>query len=214
MRMTCRATLVALLLLEAAVTPAGAQRRRSTMGNGVISPAVVATWWTHAIDADSWQLDLLVLWRGTPGWFLRDDDGNSGFESFGGEVRTTRIRYGDVEAELRFDPRARSVTFRGHEIQLGDTNVILLDFIDSAEGPRVVGNHRVEPIMSIGHPRPELLLRQSEALLDYLRCDVPLADPKRQEHMALLCAMILGNCEIGLADPSLQKMLEAGCVPR
>lgn len=52
-----------------------AQARGAVRGGGgmstsrVVSPVVVASWMSHENDADGSATSLLVLWRGTPGWF-------------------------------------------------------------------------------------------------------------------------------------------------
>ncbi len=45
---------------------------QSTAGsNRVLSPTTVAYWQQHDDGDGSSSLDVLVLWRGNPGWFLR-----------------------------------------------------------------------------------------------------------------------------------------------
>ena len=202
-------------LLLAALASAGAQSGRGFGGgvDRVLSPAVVATWISHQ-ETGTVQLDLLVLWRGSPGWFMENGRGGGG--SAGGSssrdgttVLSTRIRYGRIDLELRFDPVSRMAQVGEHQVPLGDANVILLDAVDTL--PQVVGTRRVEPSIPESGRRIELVLRRSSELLEYLRCDVRLLDPKAQEQMEFLCAQVLGRCDVRLANPTLQAMLDASC---
>jgi hypothetical protein len=211
---------IAGLLLRTALTSADAQSVRGTTSgvDRVLSPTVVATWISHQDESGTSQLDLLVLWRGAPGWFMQGEGGGAGggvgsLGANGASVFTSRIRYGYVDVALVFDSLARNVQVNGREIALGDANVILLDGVDAALGPQVFGTHRVEPTIPEGERRIEMVLRRSTELLDYLRCDVRLPDPNAQEQMEFLCAQVLGKCEVRLTNAVLQRMLEASCLP-
>ena len=204
------------LLLLAALTSAGAQPTRSVGGgvDRVLSPAVVATWIFHRDETGAAQMDLLVLWRGSPGWFMRGDRGGGGgggsTRPDGTTVLTTRIRYGAVDLELRFDPASRTAHLGERQIALGEANVILIDAVDGQ--PQVMGTRRVEPTIPQNGLRIELVLRRSNELLEYLRCDARLTDQKAQEQMELLCAQVFGRCDARLANPTLQTMLDLSCL--
>ena len=216
MKRISRSALCGFLLL-AALASADAQSNVG-LGGGVVrvlSPAVVATWTFHQDETGAAQLDLLVLWRGSPGWFTRGGGGGGG----GGSgsrgrddrvVLTMQIRYGDVDLELVFDPVARMAQLDERQIPLGDANVILIDAVDTL--PQVVGTTRVESTIPESGRRIEMVLRRSNELLEYLRCDVRLSDPNAQEQMEFLCAQILGRCDARLANPTLQAMLDASCL--
>jgi hypothetical protein len=84
------------------------------------------------------------------------------------------------------------------EISLKDTNVVLVDFVDSANGPTVVGERWVEP----GPPAPPVvpgaaadpiagIISRTPELFEYLRCGVRLPDiaaPGMNQMLAFLCA--------------------------
>jgi len=59
-----------------------AQARGSTRGGGgsstsrIASPSVVASWMSHENYADGKITTLLVLWRGSVGWFLKGGSGH------------------------------------------------------------------------------------------------------------------------------------------
>ncbi len=205
----------AVALLLVIQSPKSAQSNGG-LGGGVVrvlSPTVVATWIFHQDETGAAQLDLLVLWRGSPGWFTRGG-GGGGSGSRGRDdtvVLTMRIQYGDVDLELVFDPVARMAQLDERQIPLGDANVILIDAVDTL--PQVVGTTRVESTIPESGRRIEMVLRRSNELLEYLRCDVRLSDPNAQEQMEFLCAQILGRCDARLANPTLQAMLDASCLP-
>jgi len=81
------------LMLTAALVVAGpfSNQGRAATGSwssptSIISPEVMATWFTTRAANGVEQLELLVLWRGMPGWFL--DPGGSG-GSGGAQLPTT-----------------------------------------------------------------------------------------------------------------------------
>src|SRR6185369_11217154 len=49
-----------------------------TSTSRVASPTVVASWMSHENYVDGKATTLLVLWRGTPGWFTKGGGGSSG----------------------------------------------------------------------------------------------------------------------------------------
>ncbi len=149
-------------------------------------------------------LELLVLWRGTPGWFLRPASGG-GSVSFENTVEyprpgrdasrpeqargalagrrrgsTVTIRQGSVLLELRFDPESAIVYVQEHLVRLNEDNVVLVDDVDGPDGPQVAGTLRIDPGFTVGRSDEppfdgfEVLLQRSEELLGFLRCDVPL----------------------------------------
>jgi hypothetical protein len=71
MRKTRRVALVviALAVSFAHIGRVSAQRPESTScGSNIVSGTVVATFCSHVSGTDQ-LLDLLILWRGAPGWF-------------------------------------------------------------------------------------------------------------------------------------------------
>src|SRR5918993_4787808 len=66
-----------------------------------ISPVAVMTWVTRYGSDGVHTLDLLVVWRGNPGWFVRGSQRASSGGGSGDTFRQT-FRYGDLELELAF----------------------------------------------------------------------------------------------------------------
>jgi hypothetical protein len=175
-----QATIAALLLVSTWwLTDGQARPNGGISGSGSLSPSVVATYEGRGnLPAGPVLLDLLVLWRGTPGWF---DENNSA--GVGGPDGVHRLAFGSRAVQLRFDSGARAVHVAGQVVALADDNVLLLDEVDSNQGIRVVGTLRVEPRLAAGAPTGsdedplDALVRQSPQLFDYLRCDPSLSEP-------------------------------------
>jgi hypothetical protein len=121
-------------------------------GSGVVSPVVVAGWFTSQDGAGAARMDLLVLWRGSLGWALREQ--SSGSSSGGGMGRSRRgmtVHQGGRSLYAAFDAagsRARTAQIEDETIPLGDHNVVLVDNVDSATGPHVVKTIRVDAELS------------------------------------------------------------------
>jgi hypothetical protein len=175
-------------------------RAGKTSGSGPVSPSVIATEMC-AIDAEGHgTLELLVLWRGSPGWFKRGGDG--GGSGGGGstlpagraEVRTEWLSQGGVSLSVRFEPASRKVWIGNQEIDLNDANVVLVDDVDAEAGLRVAGVLRIDPAFE-PQPAPvpvQRFIRRSPELVDYLRCDVrpPDLQPYENQVFDMWCAAV------------------------
>jgi hypothetical protein len=158
----------------------------------VLSPAVVGGWFTHSDAPGSSTLDLLVLWRGSPGWFLRDGPrGSSGGGSSTGRSSLT-VKYGGFFLQVLFDGRARLAEIDGRSVPLNDDNVVLVDDVDSVGGSKVVKTLRVDPALT-DPARAEIVIRRSPELVAYLRCDLKLPDARQQAMMDVICAQVIGK---------------------
>jgi hypothetical protein len=150
----------------------------STNGGGSLSPSVVATWeMASGPDVGSSSLELLVLWRGKPGWF---DESRDRIE-VGGSAHVHRIVSRASDLELRFDPSGRTVSMNGQLITLRGANVLLLDDVDKPGGIRVAGTERGDGPPSRSGPSLDPLtaiMRSSPTLFDFLRCDNAFLDPR------------------------------------
>ena len=118
-------------------------------------------------------LELLVLWRGTPGWFLWPVPDSGASVSFADEVvyprpgrdlsrgqgrgapsgrrlgSTVTIRQGSVVLALRWDPERTTLYVQEHPVRLNGDNVVLVDDVDGPDGPRVAGTVRIDPGFSV-----------------------------------------------------------------
>ncbi len=177
-------------------------------GSRPVSPAVVATLLTNHSQAGDGELEVLVLWRGSPGWFLGGGrDGHSGSRTGsrgGGETLEHYFFYGDLRLKLQFNRRTRTARVQDIEVSLQDANVILVDQVDSSETPTVVGTRWIDP--QVGDPpvRDEQVLGRSSELIDFLRCDASLPDglvrPLVQEMLQMTCRALLKRQRDGLEE--------------
>jgi hypothetical protein len=162
-------------------------------GNGILSAAVAGGWLTHVDGNGAGVLDLLVLWRGSPGWPLGQSSGGG---SSGGAPFSTRrgmtVRYGGRSFYAAFDTSPRSYQIENEIKPLGDANVVFVDDVDSAGGLRVVKTLRVDPSIP-DRTRIDLVIARSPELIAYLRCDTKLPDAQQQMMMDMLCARYRGK---------------------
>ena len=178
----------------------GASAISSTSASLPLSPSVVATTMTAVDSEGKGTLELLVLWRGRPGWFRSESGGSasgasgsgSGRGGSGGpDVRSAWLSEGGVSLSVRYEPSSRKVWIHDQEIDLNESNVVLVDDVDQSGGPRVVGALRVDPsyrARRLLQPQdvnadapfdpspvgvvPQIFVRRSPELIEYLRCSV------------------------------------------
>ena len=122
----------------------------SNSGTAPVSPSVMATQMASVDAAGRGTLQLLVLWRGSPGWFIKGGGASQWrrrIQADPGRARSYShwISQGGVNLSLRFDPAARKVWIQDTEIALDDANVMLVDGVDSPAGPQVVRTLRIDP---------------------------------------------------------------------
>ena len=143
------------------------------------------------VDASTSALDLLILWRGTPGWFFRADGisgSGSGQEGFGSSTGTQTVQAGDRTLTWKFDLTAKKVTILDQAFSRAEVNVILIDGGDSAQGSRFVRALQIDPTYSAEPLHFELAVRRSPELPQFLQCDTQLGDQREQAIADLVCA--------------------------
>jgi hypothetical protein len=170
----------------------------TSAGGSQLSSSVNATWTAHGPPPNGpWTLELLVLWRGSPGWWETPGirSGMSGGSAVGGQSRlvTQSVSIGGRTLELQFDPQTREARLETQVFELGGSNVLLVDDVDSVTGPRIVGSVRVESLFEQSGNGVDAIVRQSPELVAFLRCDAAMADPNMQELTARRCAQIRDN---------------------
>jgi hypothetical protein len=201
------ASAVALAALGASAVDLFAQARGFVSGGGgsstsrVASPTVVASWVSHMNYADGSATTLLVLWRGTPGWFSKGgrgggSGGGGGSSSGAGQRGSYAYQYvsqGGLTFMMEFDYDNGIVKILNQEISLKETNVVLVDFVDSTNGPTIVGYRWVAPTPpdapSAVDPIAAIVKRTTE-LFEYLRCDLNLSDPVWNAMMPIVCGQM------------------------
>jgi hypothetical protein len=178
---------------------------RTSSTSRIASPAVVASWRARDSYADGSTTTLLVLWRGTSGWFAAGGRGGSSGSSGGGggfglSHADEYLTYGGRTFTMQFDDDKKIVRLLNQEISLKDTNVVLVDFVDSTGGPAIVGYRWVEPapppppIVAGGAADPIAgVIMRSPELYEYLRCDLKMADPLMNAMMPMMCGLMRGE---------------------
>ncbi len=186
----CAAAVLLFATLGASAEEPQPEHVQASMGNGVLSPTVVASWTVRKEGNASWQLQFLVLWRGSPGWFSREDsNSSSGSSSMGGdEVTVEKLSYGGIDLTLEFDGNKRIARVQDQEVPLGSDNVILVDDVDGAAGPRVQNSLAVDGQLSDETSAVETIIRRNPELYAFLRCDAPLPDAATQSMIDAVCA--------------------------
>ena len=173
----------------------------STGGTRPVSPSVLATDMCVVDAAGRGTLELLVLWRGSPGWFRKGTGGASGSGGGGSMgagpspmIRSEWVLQGGVNLAVRFDPAARKVWIQDKEIALDEANVVLVDGVDSPAGPQVVRTLRIDPeYRTPTRPLPvQTFIRRSPELVEFLQCDisVPGLQPYEQQVFDMWCAWV------------------------
>lgn len=188
----------------------------SNGGTAPVSPSVMATKMGVVDAAGRGTLQLLILWRGSPGWFQKGTGGGSGGGgTMGGGpspmIRSEWISQGGINLTVRFDPGARTAWIQDREIALGDANVVLVDGVDSPAGPQVVRTLRIDPEYETtmapapyggpmgrgpqmrAQPVPvQTFIRRSPELVEFLQCDasVPGLQPYERQIFDLWCAWV------------------------
>jgi hypothetical protein len=149
-------------------------------GCSALSPSVVATYEGRGQMPDGPMLvDLVVLWRGSPGWYDESTDS----AEVGGSSGAHRIRSRTGLVEIRFDSSTRVVQVHGNAVPLQNNNVLLLDDVDGSGGVKIAGMLRVDPPVrptSKGGQNVDVIdavVQQSSELFEYLRCDARFARP-------------------------------------
>jgi hypothetical protein len=163
------------------------------MTSAMVSGAVVATWGADSAPNGA-RLTFLVLVRGTPGWVFRGGSfvskGSARGQTMqhGPLVVDQEVAIGPVRYTVTLDPRVQTISIGSQAVSLREANVVLVDGIDSQDGPHIVHAMRVDPAM------PTLMavstiIRGSAELRYFLRCDLQLEDPAQQRVADALCGM-------------------------
>jgi len=147
----------------------------STMsGEHPASAVALATWVVRAESDGAHRLKLLVLWRGQPGWWRGPGSGSGG--GSGSTIRWTG-QHGGVEVRLELDRATRVAQIQGEQVELGDSNVVLVDDVDALEKVTIAALSRVpREVAPSGAGRPDIdsLILSSPEIMSFLRCEVPL----------------------------------------
>jgi hypothetical protein len=119
------------------------------------------------------DVELLVLWRGTPMWFARSTRQAASYSGgVDGRPLTATLEYGGIQLEAMFDAGSRKAQIQGKSVPMPPgSNVILVDEIDSAGGPVISGVIALNPRREPGDNSLAKLFERSPEIVSFLRCD-------------------------------------------
>jgi hypothetical protein len=159
------------------------------------SPTTAAIFSTHADGRGVEMLDVLTLWRGRQAWFM---NGGFGTADAAGSAPNAVIQlnqwasFGQATFVATFDLNAGTGTVAGQGVSLRNANVVLIDGIGEPSGPTVVGTRLVGPRLPSSKDAVSELIRNTPALMEYLRCGVPFRFPDKDVQ-----SLINGLCVAG-----------------
>ena len=121
------------------------------------------------------RLVVLVLWRGSPGWFGRGGSASSQGGSGGSQTWAQLTRGGDVTLSLDIDHTTGVARLMNQQVHVRDGNVFLIDRADTkAPTIRMV---RVDPMVPDTPDAAFVVMKREPALIEFLQCDLLRADP-------------------------------------
>src|SRR5262245_32653442 len=173
---------LAMGVVIAAVPLTGQMPGSTGCQSDIVSATVVTTSCTH-VDREAQVLDLLVLWRGRPGWFqpaggAGSGSGGSSTQSPGSKGQVSRyMRYGDVTIAFSADFDAQTVTIDDSAIRLDTINTVLVDGVDIPGRRTIISTTRVDPVLPLTADTNLALAQRSRDVRDYLQCQVPMPRP-------------------------------------
>jgi hypothetical protein len=172
-------------LLMGAVSLSCELKERISCQSDIVSSTVVATFCGHRQGASE-MLDLLIVWRGAPGWFHNRPLGRSGgggYNRFGagtnGHVAMHQF-YGNVTINFEVDFDANSVTIGDRTVALGGINTIRVDNVDEPGVHKISARRWTAPRLPLGGDVNLMLAQRSRALLSDLQCEIPMPAPPSQ----------------------------------
>jgi hypothetical protein len=152
--------------------------------NRIASAGVIATWLVRTTPAGN-ELRVLVLWRGSPGWFMRTGTMRTSGGGYPGGYRT-KLDYGGVTLDLDVKDRPAIATLQGQTVDLTNGNVIFVDNVDSAGGGAVAGTLLANPALP-DQTSIDVIVRREPRIIEFLRCEQSVSATRAQEMMQTIC---------------------------
>jgi len=155
-------------------------RESASCQSDIVSSTVVATFCGHHQD-DSEIVDLLILWRGKPGWFQRNGTGGSGgagsrrFGAGTNGVVSHSQYYGAVTIAFQADFDSGSTTIGQSTIKLDHINTIVVDDVD--RDWRITNKRWTDPALPLVGDWNLVLAKRSREFVRDLQCDIPMPAP-------------------------------------
>jgi hypothetical protein len=168
-------------LLMVAISLSCQLTERISCQSNIVSSTVVATFCGHDQGANE-MLDLLIVWRGSPGWFQNRHlgGGGGGFNKFGAGTKgyvAMHQAYGDVTISFDADFDANTVAIGERTVALGRMNTIVVDKVDRPGVHQISAMRWTEPRLPLGGDVNLILAQHSRELLNDLQCDIPMPTP-------------------------------------
>lgn len=130
-----------------------------------VSPSVLAT-----IATRNKVLELVVLWRGAPGWFLAGS-GQGASYSEGNATFSAALNYGGRQLSVSYEAARHTALIQGTAVDVPNgANVILVDGVDLSTVPAIGGVVSVDSHLE-GDPTFASLLGGSAEIVSFVRCD-------------------------------------------
>lgn len=171
-----------LAIVTALVTAQDLGAQSATRSSSeVVSPSVVATWTTVPGRP---TIDLIVLWRGQPGWQRatpRRQSSGDGANQF-----VSSVEYGPVSLTVTFDRASRKALINTIEVDLRDDRIILVDDVDSRL--KVVGTLPLAADLTGDFIASAI--RQSAPAVQFLQCDLNSPAVANSPVFTRLCARV------------------------
>jgi dienelactone hydrolase len=157
----------------------------------ILSPTVVMTSFIERGADGQERLELVVLWRGSPAWFLASGGSNTQ-SSRSRDLDRVTFTQGGLAFTLEYNRAKREVVLLGKTIDVSVNNVVFVDNVDSPAGARVTSQMRVEKVMPGRGGQIGLVLKQSPQIMNFLRCDAVPASGRGTGFVEKLCLQTIG----------------------
>lgn len=132
------------------------------------------------------ELDLAIVWRGRPGWFI---EGQGARESGGGTSVSFQqtITRGDVSLSFRFVfPTRQLIILDGAPIDLKDANVVLVDNVNDPKKTAVVAKLTIPSRLTASGGLVEPFGKSNE-IFAFLQCDAEVPQAAARPIIEALC---------------------------
>lgn len=200
MKRSCSRWMPIVTSLVAAVTALAQTRAPATCQSDIVSSTVVSSFCSHPQDMNE-MIDVVILWRGAPGWFQL---GPSGRYGGGGSTVTgpgtkghvvQHATYGDVTISFDADFNSNTITFGERTISLERVNTIFVDRVHESGAQRITATRWTEPRLPLGGDGNLMLARRSREVRKYLQCRIPMPGPPATRGMPLPQPPVITVCE-------------------
>ena len=173
-----RVSSLALLVACCCATTGCQMHEDPSCQSDIVSASAISSFCGHA-EGPAQVPDLVILWRGEPGWFLAPTPGGvnavGGARSYGagtrGHVSETR-RYGGITIGFDADFDAEVLKVGASAIPLDRVNTVVLDYVGGEW--RVTAKRWTEPRPPVAGDWNLALARRSPEFLRDLRCELPM----------------------------------------